>query len=286
MKIFLICLALGLVWVVLSVVRALCYYFRAKKPPVVIFPEDFGLVKEDIRVPVPGKGEISGWFIANPNSTKTIVLAHGFSMNKGDILRRTHFLAKDYNLCYFDFLGSGESTGRTDVGYSEPGDIEAVMRFIRQTKPASSQKMALYGLSQGAGAAVRYASTQQGVSCVILEAVYFSFKDIARRWIWKRRKTPYFPLVYSYLLFKDIKLHCRLDDLSPKNTAPGVTAPTLLIHGAKDTISPFANAEKVYALLSGPKELWAVAQAGHTSCAKEAAAAYADKINHFLSTYF
>lgn len=286
MNIFLLVLTVLFLVLVFSAYRSLRYYFRAKRPPVVVFPQDFGLTREDVLIPVPGRGVIYGWFIANSSSTKTIVFAHGFAMNKGEILKRTYTLAPYYNLFYFDFLGAGESQGRTHVGYSEPEDISAVIHYLKEHKPQTTQKIALYGISQGAGASVRYAAEHQDIACLILEAVYFSFKDIAKRWIWKRKKTPYFPSVYGYLLFKEIKLRCKLDSLSPRHMAAKVSIPTLLIHGGNDTISPLANAQKVYDLLSGPKELWVVKQAGHTSCSKEAGGAYPDKIRSFLESYF
>ena len=68
--------------------------------------------------------------------------------------------------------------------------------------------------------------------------------------------------------------------------AAKVSIPVLLIHGGNDTISPLANAQKVYDLLSGPKELWVVKQAGHTSCSKEAGDTYPNKIHTFLENYF
>ena len=286
MNIFLILLGTVLAALLFSTYRALRYYLRAKKFPLSVHPQAFGLTKEDVSIELPERGTIRGWFISHPNSTKTIVLSHGFAMNKGEILKRTHFLAKDYNLFYLDFLGAGDSQGRTKVGYSEPDDIAAVISYLKVNKPKSAEKIALYGLSQGSGASVRYAAEHKDISCMVLEAVYFSFKEIARRWIWKRQRTPYFPTVYGYLLYKDIKLHCNLDDLSPKKMAPRVSVPTLLIHGEQDSISPLKNAQKVYRLLVGPKELWVVKGAGHTSCSKQAGIAYEQKIKSFLDKYF
>ncbi len=286
MNAFLIVIASTFLGVGLFVAWSLRFYFRAKKSPVQLFPEDLGLQKEEISIALPGRGSVHGWFIAHPSSKKTVVLAHGFAMNKGEILRRTFFLAKDYNLCYFDFLGAGESAGQTDVGYSEPADIASVIRFLKENKPQLTQDIALYGLSQGAGAAVRYAAEHTDISCVILEAVYFSFREIARRWIWKRKRVPYFPAVWGYLLFKEIKLRCKLDSLSPQYMAPRITMPALVIHGKEDKVSLPRNAERVYALLKGPKELWIVPNAGHTSCSKTAGAEYEEKVTQFLKKYF
>lgn len=283
--IFEILAILVLIGVVYPAFRGLLFYSRAQKPPIAFFPNDFGLSAEEFSIPISGRGTIRGWFIAQPSSPNTLVLTHGFAMNKGDILKRTYPLAQLCNLCYFDFLGSGESQGKTQVGYSETNDILHVINFLKEHKPQASRRIALYGLSQGAGAAVRYTANHPEIACLIAEATYYSFWDVARRWIWKRTKTPYFPTVYGYLRLKEWKLHCRLDDLAPKNTAQRVVVPTLLIHGEKDTISPVNNSHKIMALLAGPKELWIVPSAGHTSCAREAGPAYTQRISAFIKKH-
>lgn len=266
--------------------RGLRFYFRAQNSPIEFFPDDFGLLAEKFSVPIPDKGIIRGWFIPHPSSPNTLVLMHGFAMNKGDILKRTYPLAKICNLCYFDFLGSGESQGKTQIGFSEIDDIQHVINFLKEHKPQASRRIALYGLSQGAGAAVRYTANHPEIAFLIAEASYYSFWDVASRWIWNRTKTPFFPTVYGYLRLKEWKLHCRLDDLAPKNTAQRITVPTLLIHGEKDTISPVINSHKIMALLAGPKELWILPTAGHTSCAREAGPAYTQRIGNFIKEHF
>lgn len=262
------------------------YYIHEKRAPVEFRPEDAALAYENVSFKALDGSTLSGWFIACPNSEKTVVCTHGFSMNKGDALKRTHFLAKNYNLFYFDFRGAGESAGRTKTGYSEPDDIAAAANWLQQNKAAQAQKIAFYGISQGAGALVRYAAEQpQQVSGLILEAVYFSFKDVARRWIWRRAKTPYFPAVYLFLRIKSHGLPADIDQFAPKHTAARVKAPVLLIHGALDRISPIKNAKRVYERLNGPKELWSAPTARHTSCSKYEPEEYKRRILAFLEKY-
>ncbi len=282
---FFVLLVAVLLGIILPSGYGLWLYSRAQKPPLTLHPQDVGLKAEEITVAIPGRGTVKGWFIANPASPNTLVLMHGFAMNKGDILKRTYLLAKDCNLFYFDFLGSGDSQGKTHIGYSEPDDLEHVIQYLKQYKPQATRRVALYGISQGAGAAVRYTANHPEMACLIAEATYYSFWDVARRWIWKRTKTPYFPTVYSFLRLAELKLHCHLEDFAPKNTASAIKVPSLLIHGQKDSISPLANARKVYALLSGPKELWSVPEAGHTSCARVAGEEYIRRIRAFLKAH-
>lgn len=276
---------IGILIIVGVFVPSICglvYYFCSKSEPIETFPKDVGLLAEEISIPVLGRGVIRGWFLSHPTSEHTLVLMHGFSMNKGDVLKRTHLLSQDFNLFYFDFLGVGESQGKTIVGYSETDDIDKVIKYLKQHKSKATRYVSLYGISQGAGAAIRYVSEHPEITSLIAEAVYFSFWDVARRWIWKRMKTPYFPTVYSYLRIKEWKLQCSLEKFAPQNTAQYVEIPTLLIHGEKDAISPVTNAQKVYNLLKGYKDLLVVPLAGHTSCAWKAGSIYYQRIRNFL----
>lgn len=55
----------------------------------------------------------------------------------------------------------------------------------------------------------------------------------------------------------------HVDDVSPMNAAAHVSAPTLLIHGARDDETPPAHSQRIFAALHEPKRLILVANAGH-----------------------
>ena len=64
---------------------------------------------------------LRAWAIhASKPTDRTIVLTHGWGDNKGDMLRRFHFLRDRFNLFFLDTRAHGESAGEhSSIGYLE-----------------------------------------------------------------------------------------------------------------------------------------------------------------------
>ncbi len=255
---------------------------KGHKSDIRVLPADYQLQSQTISLHTTDNVEIQGWFLQAKHSTKTIILVHGFGMNKGEVLKRTYFLAQSYNLLYVDCRGAGASSGHTGAGLQESKDIQAAVEYMRKQHPDLSQEIALYGISMGSAAAAYYTATYGHIKCLILEASYYSFKNVAKRWMWKHAKVPYFPLVASMISWKEHQLGKKVESFALQQTASKITCPVLMIQGGNDKLAPAAKAQKTYRLLAGPKELWVVPEAGHLSCYKVAGTAYVDKITHFL----
>lgn len=259
---------------------------QGRSTPLLILPSDYGLAAEDVFFQAEDGVRLEGWFIPCFGADKTIVLCHGFDMNKGDILQRTHFLAVKYNLFYFDFRGAGNSSGRSAIGLDESRDLRAAVAYLKEKYPAQCREIALYGLCMGAAMASYYTATCGGVKCLLLESAYYSFKNVVKRWAWRHVRVPYFPLVSSFLFVQEKKRGKKVESFALKETASKITCPVLIIQGERDRLAPVKKARKIYNALQGPKELWVVPDSGHTSCAKAGGKAYQDKIQSFFEQNF
>jgi pimeloyl-ACP methyl ester carboxylesterase len=96
----------------------------------------------------------------------------------------------------------------------------------------------------GTGFAARLAADNRPVR-LILESPYDSIRAMAER---------QFPWLPRFLL----KYQLRTDLVLPR-----VACPVYLIHGTADSVIPYVASEKLYALISGEKELLTVPGAGH-----------------------
>lgn len=257
-----------------------------RQSPLLTLPSDYGLAAEEAFFRAEDGVRLEGWFIPCFGADKTIVLCHGFDMNKGDILKRTHYLAAKYNLFYFDFRGSGNSSGRSAIGLDESRDLRAAVAYLKEKYPAQCREIALYGLCMGAAVASYYTATCGGVKCLLLESAYYSFKNVAKRWAWSHVRVPYFPLVSSFLFVQEKKRGKKVESFALKETAGKITCPVLIVQGERDRLAPVKKARKIYDALRGPKELWVVPDCGHTSCAKAGGAAYQNKIQSFFEQNF
>ena len=257
-----------------------------QQPPLRVYPKDLGFEAEDITFQNSDGINLKGWFIPCAGSSKTLVLMHGFEMDKSQILPQTVNLAKKYNLFYFDFRGMGESSGKSAQGLREHLDALSALEYLRRNKTNECKEIALYGISLGASVAAYIAAVDKSVKAIILEACFYSYKRVVRKWAWNHHTLPYYPFVYIFLRFKRLKFRTGLEDLSPKTTAPLITCPVLQIHGQKDRLVPYKNALCVFDAIKSVKELWLVEGAGHTRCHEIAGPKYLQEISRFLSKYF
>ena len=114
----------------------------ARRTPVVYSPEQFSLAFETVDFFTVDGLRLKGWFIpaAGGCSGKTVIMCHGWGVNRGDVLRDMGFLASaGYNLFLFDFRSSGESDGAlSSVGYLETRDFDAAYSFLRTHRPMAA----------------------------------------------------------------------------------------------------------------------------------------------------
>jgi pimeloyl-ACP methyl ester carboxylesterase len=232
---------------------------------------------------------LKGWFIhATEFSTKTIVFMHGWGMNKGGILHNTIFLReKGFNLFYFDFRGSGESgEGVSSVGYLETRDADAAIETLLNTRPDQTQELAVYGLSMGAAVAVYEGAHNPNVRAVVAEACYYSYEKVVARWAKEHKHAPYFPLVALTLFFTRKRLSLDPEEYSPKHNIKNLKGkPVFIINGSEDTLAPRHDARKLFRKAGDPKQLWIVANAGHTEVAEVAGQQYKNRLEQFFTKY-
>lgn len=278
-----------IVLIALIIVAFCIKFYKAlnwQQPPLKVFPKDLGFEAENITFQNEDGITLKGWFIPCKNSSKTLVLMHGFEMDKSQILPQTVNLAKKYNLFYFDFRGMGESAGKSAQGLREHLDAKAALEYLRKNKPQQSKEIALYGISLGASVASYIAATDKAIKAVILEACFYSYKRVVRKWAWNHHTLPYYPIVYIFLRFKRLKFRTGLEELSPKTSAPLIKCPVLQIHGKNDHLVSYKRALRVFDAVKSTKELWLVESAGHTRCHEIAGPKYLDEISKFLEKYF
>lgn len=258
----------------------------SKRKPLDAWPDQFGLPYENVCFKTEDKVQLKGWFIASAEeSDKTIILMHGWGMNRADILKNTHFLRDlGFNLFYFDFRALGESGGKTSsIGYLELKDVAAAVRFLKETRPQFCEKIGLYGLSMGGMVAICEAARNTEIACVAAEASYYSFRRVVSRWAWVHHHVPYFPLIPIILHYIRKYLGVNPERYSPKYNIPKIAPrPVFIIHGRYDNLVPAAQAKLLYKNAGKPKEIWLVPRAKHNKCAAVGGFEYKQRLADFF----
>jgi len=159
------------------------------------------------------------------------------------------FLGKGYDFFMIDYRGFGKSRGKlTEAAiYSD-----CLFAYNYLKKRYNEQDIIIYGRSIGSGFATRTAALNSPRK-LILDSPYYSFLDIARRYV------PFLPLQSL------LRYHIRTDLWMPQ-----VLCPVYILHGTHDRLIPFDSGERLAKLAPNGKII-AIEEAGHNNLPRFAA---------------
>jgi fermentation-respiration switch protein FrsA (DUF1100 family) len=235
------CKWLAAVAVVLYVGTAIVLYVTQRS--LMYFPETVhttpaqaGLLQaEEVALTAADGGHSVVWHVAPSENKPVMLYFHG---NGGALRYRAarfrKLIGDGVGLVALEYRGFGGLPGEpTEAGLI--ADAQSAYAFATARYPA--QRIVLWGESLGSGVAVALAA-EKPVGRLILEAPFTSTAAIARLRYW------YMPV---RLLMKD---QYRSDERIIK-----VTAPVLILHGARDQIVPYAMGEQLFDLTKAPKHI-------------------------------
>ncbi len=238
--VLLLCVYLGFAAIVYFTQRSMMYFPET----IHTTPAQAGLpsAKEVTLTASDGVKSIA-WHVPPRGDRPVIVYFHG---NGGSLRYRvdrfSKLLADGIGLVALEYRGYGGSTDiPTEAGLIADG--EAAYAFAAARYPV--KQLVLWGESLGAAIAVPLAA-EKPVGRVILEAPFTSAAAVAGVHYW------YLPV---RLLMKD---QFRSDRRIGK-----VTAPVLILHGARDRIVPFAMGERLFEATKAPKHIVRFLDGGH-----------------------
>lgn len=268
----LICAAISLVF--------LWLYVHPKRYPGDSRPEDFGLKPEALKLKTADGIELDAWFIPHKTSKQAVILCHGYPMDKSDILGFTRFLAKEFNLLYFDFRATGRSGGYFSTGGAwETRDIDAAVKFL-ETR-GFKDGVGVFGFSMGGATALL--SNNPAIKARALDA---PFAELAKEmdyifgsWgLWRK------PLLAMMKAWSRVLLGVNIDLLNPITNTAAFAKPVLLVHGDADRQVPVGNSMAIKA--SNPSaELWIVKGAGHGDNWGRAGREYEERLTAFFKKH-
>lgn len=212
---------------------------------------------------------IAGWYIPAENGAgptgPTVVLVHGFTNNKSNILRYGEGLHQAFNLVAFDMRNVGRSTGTlTTAGVLERKDLRAIIDWVERTKHPAH--LGVLGNSLGAATAMAEAVGDPRVEAIALDSMHTRLRyQIEARL--QHAGHPAYPGTWA--VFVGIRIRTGVDvgsiDAEDELSNWG-QRPMLLTHGTADTEDLPARTQAFYdeARAAGiPAELHFCEGSGH-----------------------
>jgi alpha-beta hydrolase superfamily lysophospholipase len=231
--------------------------------------------------------ELAGWTIHTVHGAPAVVLVHGFKTSRQEMLPWARFIHDaGYNVLLFDTRGCGRSGGSTvGLGATEPRDISLAVDLARGE--FGTTKVAVLGISLGAGAAILAAADDPHISAVIADSAWtdqdlqlsrLSFLPLGAVRV---PLPPYGIAAVNAIVGADVTRARPLDAIARVSPRP-----ILLIHSADDdnATTPVEGARKLLAAAGEPKELWIAPRGGHVGAINAFVDEYRARVVAFLRT--
>jgi len=275
-------------WLVAPIGRAFELVAGHSSDPLA--PRD--LVVEEVRfkngpnAPTNADVELAGWTIHSVHGAPAVVLVHGFKSSRQEMLPWARFIHDaGYNVLLFDTRGCGRSGGTiVGLGATEPRDISLAVEAARDQ--FGTTKVAVLGISLGAGAAILSAADDPRVSAVIADSAWTDQDLQVSRLTFLPLGAVRVPLPPYGIAAVNAMVGTDVAEARPIDAIARISPrPILLIHSADDdnATTPIEGARKLFAAAGDPKELWVAPRGGHVGAINAFPDEYRARVLAFLA---
>jgi alpha-beta hydrolase superfamily lysophospholipase len=252
-----------------------------------------GAQRQDFDVRAPDSVRLRGWKVTplNPNGS-WVLLFHGVADNRVGTIGQSQFLLRaGYGVVMMDARAHGASGGSiTTYGWLERNDTRAIIDALLSSErdkyvsvqfsgphPPGSPADGLppfhlfaLGESLGAGIALQSAAADPRIEAVVAEAPFASLREATYDYAGLQKspllgKTLFAPGAWTMLYRGQSIAGFPAAEVAPEKSVAARAFPVLLICDTADVVLPCRHAERIYAAARGPKQLWVVPRAFHTS---------------------
>lgn len=227
-------------------------------------PEAFGRPYRRVRVPTANGKTLFGWLLPGRSGVPAIVMMHGWGANADTLLPLAAPLARAGHTV---LLVDARSHGRSDADtfssmprFAE--DIEAAMAWLAACPEFAPRRIALFGHSVGAAAALLVASRRCDVAAAISLAAFDHPERVMRRQL-SQGHIPYWPLGWLVCRYVERVIGHSFDAIAPVNTVARIHCPVLIGHGADDTVVPWQAAAAIHANAGANARMLILEHTGH-----------------------
>jgi fermentation-respiration switch protein FrsA (DUF1100 family) len=263
--------------------------FLAVHPPrerPSLTPADLGLAYEDVAFTTSDGLELKGWFVPSAYSQAAVILGHGFTRSRQEMLDIAAMLNRHcYNVLLFDWRAHGESAGsRTTFGYEEVKDLSAALDYAMSRPEVDPQRIGVLGKSLGAVIAIRGAAVLPQIKAVVSDSPFTSLQDTIEATMQRHGPLGVWPLRQMALFLGVEAMGIDPDLVRPIDDIGKISPrPVLIMHGGRDQLVPADSGERLYTAAAEPKSLWYVPDAAHVQLSELYPRQYEARVTGFFN---
>ena len=250
-------------------------------------PDQFGMTFEEVLFDTTDGITLSGWFIPARGARATVILGHGFTRSRQEMLDIAAMLNRNgYHVLLFDWRAHGKSGGeRSTFGHTEILDLRAAVEFVVHRPEADPERIGVLGKSMGAAIAISGAAAIPQLKAVVSDSPYPSLEESIEIGVRRRGPLGVWPLrtIATALGIKAIGIDPDLvrpiDDIAEISPRP-----VLILHGGRDELIPPDTGTQLLEAAFEPKSLWYDRNASHVTLSAEQPDEYEKRIVQFFDT--
>ncbi|CAM3654934.1 prolyl oligopeptidase family serine peptidase [Corallococcus sp. ZKHCc1 1396] len=226
--------------------------------------------------------QLKGWYLP-PKNGALVILVHGLSGNRTQLLPEARFLAQaGYGLVLFDLAAHGESAGTVSTyGDREAGQVMAAVDFAARQPEVDTLRIGALGFSLGGYSVLKAAAGDPRLKAVVVEAAAVApaqaLQDELGHWG---------PLGLWPALTVMKRAGVDVNAVQPaRDMAALGDRPVLLVAGTDDPWVPDAALDHLLGQAKGPWEKWRVPGTGHGDYLRAAPDEYPRRVLAFFSRF-
>lgn len=237
---------------------------------------------EEISLTVAGVGVRRGWFFPGLTTAPTLVLCHGYSSSRSELLTMVSALQEHrYNVFVFDSSGHGTSDRLSTLGYRETKELIAAINTLARRDDIDRTRFGVWGANMGGYAALSAASLDQRIRAVAVDSVYDDPKIVMQ--LYSERSSMGLPLVARFMRFgfQALNFSSRNEPpLSAKVAKLAGVAKLFII--ASDNPVLADNARQIFNRAPEPRQQFVVQKSGYATMLDDEKREYESQVVNFF----
>lgn len=230
--------------------------------------------------------KVSGWYIASPGATTTVIVCPGYRSPKADVIGIAAFLWRaGHNVLAFEYHGHGTEVGTPiTLGYSEINDFLGAVAYVKERTPET--RLGVIAYSMGAAVAIMATARSKDVEALVADSAFATHSSVVD---FHFRRVFHLPSIIVAWMADNLlwwRAGYHFNQVEPlRDIAKIAPRPVLIIHGGKDSLVDPRDAPLLYGAAQEPKEIWLLPNADHCGAYFEDRVAYVKKIVNFFDLH-
>jgi dipeptidyl aminopeptidase/acylaminoacyl peptidase len=258
-----------------------------RRPHLKNFMKRQEVAYEEITIASTDGLKLKGWWMEADASAATVVVLHGVTKNRTQVLRAAITLRRaGFNVLVFDGRGHGQSEGRNiTYGFHERRDVEAAVEWLVAEKKVSAERIGLAGESMGAAISLQVAAHYPRIKAVWADSPFASLRRVTNEYVSRVTRLPRAllePVLWPAFQVANYRGKFDVDMVEPLSLAKQIKCPVYLIHGTADDLISTDHSQNIYDALETKKELWIVEGARHARSIRHSRKEYSERLIKFF----